>query len=96
VEFLDWLKMLFALIATLSLLGLAAYGARRFGLLQMGGAARAARRLKVSESLIIDARRRLVLVKCDAREHLILLSPTGDCVVAGFDAPPETIVEPAP
>ncbi len=84
VDWMDWARALFALIATLALLGGAAYGARRLGMLQPG--AQTQRRLKVTESLMLDPRRRLVLVACDGREHLLLLSPAGDLVVAQQDA----------
>lgn len=40
------------------------------------------KRLKVVESLALDTRRRLVVVKCDDAEHLLLLSPQNDSVVA--------------
>ena len=85
MELLDWARALFALIATLALIGGAAYAARRFGMLQ-AGANRGPRRLKVSESLMLDPRRRLVLVRLDGREHLLLLSPAGDCVVTEVPA----------
>ncbi len=81
MDFLDWARAVFALVATLALIGLAAYAARRFGMLQASPRS-AARRLKVSESLMLDPRRRLVVVRFDDREHLLLLSPSGDCVVA--------------
>jgi flagellar protein FliO/FliZ len=80
--------MLFALIATLALIGLAAYAARRFGMLQPGEAS-PARRLKIVESLMLDPRRRLVVVRFDDRDHLILLSPAGDRPVADVAAKPE-------
>lgn len=82
-----WLKALFALIATLALILGAAYGARRLGMLRPG--ANAARRLKISESMMLDPRRRLVIVACDGREHVLLLSPAGDLVVARVDAKAE-------
>lgn len=85
MELLDWARAVFALLATLALIGLAAYAARRFGMLQVRGAA-GARRLKVTESLMLDPRRRLVLVRLDGREHLLLLSPAGDKVVADVEA----------
>ena len=62
-----------------------AYGARRFGMIDsMRGAN--LRRMKVSESLMLDPRRRLVLVRCDGREHLLLLGPGGDLVVSEMAA----------
>ncbi len=87
MELLDWARAVFALIATLALILGAAYAARRLGMLQPG--AQAPRRLKITESLMLDPRRRLVIVSCDGREHLMLLSPGGDVVVSAMDAKPE-------
>lgn len=87
MDLLDWARALFALMLTLGLIGLLAYGARRFGMLQPGAAAN--KRMKISESLMLDPRRRLVIVRCDEREHLLLLSPGGDKVVSEMAAKPE-------
>lgn len=67
-----------ALLAVVVLI--VAFGAvlRRFG---QGPATRAGKRLSVTESLTLDTRRRLVIVRHDGREHLLLLGPTGDLVV---------------
>lgn len=79
MDVLDWARSLFALIATLGLILAVAYGARRLGMLQAGS--QTPKRMKVTESLMLDPRRRLVIVRCDDREHLILLGPGGDIVV---------------
>ena len=50
---------------------------QNFGIAPAGTASR----LKVLESRAIDARTRLVLVKRDEQEHLIVLTPTGATVV---------------
>lgn len=84
---MDWARSLFALLATLALIAGAAWGARRLGMLRPG--AQSERRLKISESLMLDPRRRLVIVRCDGREHMLLLSPAGDRVVAHMDAKAE-------
>ncbi len=39
------------------------------------------RRLKVMESLPLDARRRLVIVKCDNKEHLVILGANSECII---------------
>lgn len=88
MDLLDWARAVFALIATLALILGAAYVVRRFGMLQPGG--QGDKRLKLSESLMIDPRRRLVIVRCDEREHLILLSPAGDVVVSDMAAREES------
>jgi flagellar protein FliO/FliZ len=83
---LDWARAVFALIATLALILGVAFAARRMGMLQPR--ARGARRLSVSETLMIDPRRRLVVVRFDAREHLILLGPGGDIALGQIEARP--------
>ena len=84
MDWIDWARALFALIATLALIVGAAYVARRVGMMQ--GGAQGPRRLKVSESLMLDPRRRLVIVRCDEREHVLLLGPAGDVVVSEMAA----------
>lgn len=91
MDWLVWARAFFALIATLALIVGVAYGARRLGMLRTGGGG--SKRLSVSESLMLDPRRRLVIVRCDHREHVLLLSPAGDCVVAAMDA---ASIEPEP
>ena len=85
MDILDWARALFALLATLALIGLAAYAARRFGMIQPG-AGPGQRRLKLIETLMIDPRRKLVVVRFDDRDHLLLLSPEGDRPVADVAA----------
>lgn len=95
LDWTDWARAAFALLGTLALIGLAAYGARRFGMIQAGPIG-GERRLKVMESLMLDPRRRLVVVRFDAREHLLLLSPAGDRVVTDVEAKPDAPKAEAP
>jgi flagellar protein FliO/FliZ len=39
------------------------------------------RRLNVVETMPLDSRRRLVLIRRDDREHLVILGPTGETVI---------------
>ncbi len=69
-----FLQAVFALAATLGLFGVGAYAARRWapvGLMRIN--ATAPRRLSVVESLTLDPGRRLVLVRVDEEERLLLL-----------------------
>lgn len=43
--------------------------------------ARPKRRLKIKETLSLDARRRLLLIQRDEREHLVILGPNGETVI---------------
>ena len=85
---LSALQAVFALAVTLGLFGAGVWAMRRFGprgLLKYTPAAE--RRLAVVESLTLDAGRRLVLVRLDRQERLILLGEG-----RALDAPPTTQV----
>jgi len=70
----DVIRMLAALAVTLGLGGVAVVLARRFAPLEVLRIKPAGeRRLALVESLMLDPQRRLVLVRCDGREHLLLL-----------------------
>lgn len=75
MNFLDLLRALFALAFTLGIIGLAAWAARRYApqLLAKLSAERGERRMQVVETLVLDPARRLVLVKIDEEERLLLL-----------------------
>jgi flagellar protein FliO/FliZ len=81
MSWLEWAKALFALIAVLGLIAAAAFAARRMGVLQ-APAPGGKRRMGVVENLFLDPRRRLVIVRVDAEEHVLLLSPFGDRRIA--------------
>ena len=85
--FLDFIRAVAALAVTLGLIGLAAVVFRRFApdmiaRLQTG---KRERRLQLVESLVLDPSRRLVLVKLDDEERLIIL---GDGHLLGGPMPP--------
>lgn len=83
MDFADYLRFLGALVFVLALIALVAWAVRRYGL--GGGLAGVARgrtkRLAVVESLPLDPRRRLVLVRRDGVEHLLVLGASGETVV---------------
>lgn len=81
MDVLDWGRAVFALVATLALIGLMALAARRLGMVQPGPPP-SGRRLRVVERLMLDPRRQIALVAVDGEEHLILLSPFGDRPIA--------------
>lgn len=75
MAFADFARAFFALVLTLGLIGLAAVLARRFGpeWLTRLQRPRTERRLAIVESLPLDPTRRLVLVRLDGAERLLLL-----------------------
>lgn len=97
MDFEDYLRFGLALILVLGLIGLAAYLARRLGLAGATPIKRSRnRRLAVVETAALDAKRRLVLVRRDGSEHLLLLGPAGDAVVEQGIHVEEPAAAPAP
>jgi flagellar protein FliO/FliZ len=75
MSFADFARAFFALAVTLGLVGVAAVALRRFGpewMIRLQRP-RADRRLVIVESLPLDPARRLVLVRLDQTERLLLL-----------------------
>ncbi|MBI1214323.1 MAG: hypothetical protein GC185_00725 [Alphaproteobacteria bacterium] len=84
------LKTLFAFAFVIALMYLLAWALRKMGVAGQNMMPGAKRRMKIVEFLALDHRRRLVLVRLDEKEHLIVLGPQGETVVqAGMAAPPE-------
>lgn len=81
MDALDYLRFVAALSFVLGLIALVAWLARRFRLGGIGAPPGAGRRLAVIETLPLDPRRRLVLIRRDDREHLLLLGADGNQVI---------------
>lgn len=88
--YLDVLKFVAALGLVLSLIGGCAWAANRLNLWSGPGRRSRTPRLKIKESLTLDARHRLMIVASDDREHVLLLGPSGDLVVESRPARPNT------
>ncbi|MBX6323286.1 MAG: flagellar biosynthetic protein FliO [Rhodospirillaceae bacterium] len=97
-----YLRFAAALAFVLALIAVVGWIARRAGLgarLPRGGGRQ--RRMGLVEVLPLDAKRRLVLVRRDGVEHLLLVGPAGDLVVehgimpAGGDGDSDAGREPA-
>lgn len=90
-----YLQFALAFSFVLALIAVAALAARRFGL---GHAPRRGgeRRLTVSETAPLDARHKLVLIRRDSVEHLLVLGPNGPTLVEAGIRIGGTLAGPAP
>src|SRR5450631_2531415 len=77
------LTFFFAFVAVLALIGLAAWLVRRFAGSRLGANTNRGRmpRLAVIDAAAVDGRRRLVLVRRDNIEHLLMIGGPTDIVV---------------
>jgi len=86
-----------ALVFVLALIGLLAMIGRRVGFGPRMVPSRGKKRLAMVEVLPLDPKRRIVLVRRDATEHLLLLGATHDVVIeTGIVAPPDGTPPAAP
>lgn len=89
-----YLRFVASLVLVLGLMLAVLWALRRFGIGGMVARPSARRRLSVVETMALDNRRRLVLVRRDDREHLLMIGGTSDLVVERDIAPaPEGVKE---
>ena len=84
----EYLTAVLALIFVLGLILMATHFAKRAGFGAAIPGRRGRKRLSVTESVMIDGKRRLLLVRRDATEHLLLIGGTTDLVIETGLTPP--------
>lgn len=77
MQFLQIVQMFAALAVTLGLFGLGVWAMRRYGpnVVRRLQDVRAERRLAIVETLMLDPKTRLILVRVDGEERLVLIGP---------------------
>ena len=93
MEFADYLRFIAALAFVVGLIGILALVARRFGMTPRitRTAGKRGKRLSIVDILPVDGKRRLLLIRRDDAEHLVLLGPNSETVVErGISADPAT------
>ena len=97
MEPMELFRAVLALVLVLGLIGGGTWAARRFGpAMWFGARPKSDRSLGVMESLPLDARHRLVLVRRGERQHLLLIGPNHSLVVEDGIAAPPAQPEPKP
>ena len=92
----DYLRFMLALAFVLGLILGAALLAKRFGIgNQAPMRLRGQKRLAIVESIALDTKHRLLLVRRDQIEHLIVIGATSDMLIETSIAMPSALVTPA-
>ncbi len=95
MDFNIYLRFMLALILVLGLIGGLTWAARRFGFGgQLTPNAGKSPRLSVVEVRSLDSRRKLVLLRRDGSEHLVLLGPNQDLHLEGGITAPRAAAHP--
>ncbi len=74
-------RIVFALAAVVGMIGLAAIAAKKLGLGDGAMNFNRHRRLSLVEVLPLDNRRRAAIIRCDGREHFVILNPNNVTVI---------------
>ena len=86
MEYSDYLRFVAAFGFIIGLILVCAWGARRMGLTPQIGATENNKRLAIVEALNLDTKRKLVLIRRDGKEHLLLLGENDITIEGGIDA----------
>lgn len=81
MDIAEYLRFVFALAFVIALILMLAFVARRYGLGYRNMPRTAKRRLSISEILPVDGKRRIVIIKRDNKEHLLMIGGTTDLVI---------------
>ncbi len=83
-------RVLLAFVFVVGLMLTIAWALRRFGLDKLQPKGRAGGEISCVETLYLDPKRRLVIVKRGNRKHVLLLGVNADVVVESYDAAQDT------
>lgn len=99
MELSEIFRFVASLVFIVGLIGMCAYVAKRMGLATGNIAATGAqKRLSIVEVKVVDAKHRLILIRRDNREHLVLMGGEQDLLIeSGIEAPeaPQAETNPA-
>jgi flagellar protein FliO/FliZ len=100
IDSVSYLKFFFALLFVLGLIGGFALIARKLGLGNFNSIRRnIGNRLSVVESLQLDSKRKLLLIRCDEKDHLLLLGGATELLITNnipIDFKKEIVEQPYP
>src|ERR1700688_3367518 len=83
MDSVSWARVVLACAVVATLMALMGFVLKYIKMrgIRMPGTAADVRRLHIVEQLMIDPRRRLVIIRCDDGEHLLLLGANEDIVI---------------
>jgi len=89
MESASYFRFILSLLAVIGMIFAVLWAMRRWGPRGIAMPRGSGRRLAMVDSLVLGAKHRLVLVRRDDHEHLLLLGPAGDLLVEADCKPPK-------
>lgn len=89
MDFTQYIQLGIALAFVLALMGLLSFILKKINFAQSGMANKNAR-IKIIEQRMIDSKHKIAIIRCDNKDHLVILGQNGDTVIkADMTIPPE-------
>lgn len=85
MDMIDFGRYFAALLFVGALIGFAWLAARRYGLAGIVQG-KLAKRLSIVETLMVGPKHKLLILRRDDREHLVLIGPTGNTLIEAIPA----------
>ena len=96
MDITDYIRFGSAFILVLALMGILGFILKRVNSGQGGGFMGAQKRLSITEQRMIDSKHKLVLIRRDDVEHLVILSNTDSIVIENGITPPKNTTDTTP
>lgn len=77
---MNYLQFAAALLIVLALMGLFGMALKRLNLMQSGIHGKS-NRIKIIEQRMIDSRHKVAIVRCDDKDHLVIMGQNGNTVI---------------
>ncbi len=81
MEEVNYLRIFLSFAFILGLIGLMGWAVRRFDLGKLQGKLQAGKRLQVLEQLYLDPKRKIIILRCDNQEFLMVASATSEQLI---------------
>jgi flagellar protein FliO/FliZ len=80
MEISQYLQFAAALLVVLALMGLLAFALKKLNIAQSGMHGKG-NRIKIMEQRMIDSRHKVAIIRCDDKDHLVILGQNSNTVI---------------
>ena len=80
MDWMNYLQFAIALLVVLALMGLLTLALKKLNLAQSGMHGKG-NRIKIIEQRMIDSRHKVAIIRCDDKDHLVILGQNGNTVI---------------
>ena len=88
LDYGHYLQIILALIVVLGMMALLHFILKKVNAMQSGIHNKSSR-LKIIEERMLDTKNKLIIIRCDAKDYLVILSQNGNTIIDSSITPPK-------